>query len=62
MTLTLAELVIEESRELIEDWQFTCEEENCKSAAVKRILYVCYSCSETYKSVVRIRLVKTEKT
>jgi hypothetical protein len=35
----------------------------CKSAAVKRRIYVCCSYSETdIKSIVRIRLMKTEKT
>jgi hypothetical protein len=57
-----AEVMIEGSRELVEDWQFSCEEKNCRSAAVKRKLYVCCSYSETYKSVARIRQVKTEKT
>jgi hypothetical protein len=42
-----AELMIEESRESVEGWQFSCEEKSCKSGIVKRRLYVCYSYSET---------------
>jgi hypothetical protein len=42
-----AELMIEESREGVEGWQFSCDERICKSAAVKRRLYVCCSYSET---------------
>jgi hypothetical protein len=41
------ELMIEKMRMLVDGWQFSCEERTCKSAAVKKRLYVCCSCSET---------------
>jgi hypothetical protein len=42
-----AELMIQESRELVEGWQFSCAEKSRKSAAVNRRLRVSCSYSET---------------
>jgi hypothetical protein len=38
------------NRKWVEDWQFSFEEKSCKSAAVKRRLYVRCSYSETVKN------------
>jgi hypothetical protein len=55
--------MIEELRELVEGWQFSCEEKSCKSAAVKIRLYVCCSYGEmVINPLPGYDLVKIEKT